>query len=203
MATDTATVILSDAIAARATTRDTEAFLALYDRYFPHVYTYLRQRCADSQTCDDLTAQTFEQALDHFADYCPERGSFAAWLFAIARNVANDHLRKSLRFRWIPIEALHSAAGDGPAPEEAVIHRDAQQALLRSVPVAQRRGLRYIQELAPRQRDLLALKFTGGLTNRQIATLTGLSEQNVAVILHRSIAYLRKRLQPAEAEHGQ
>jgi len=154
MAVDTAKVILNETIVAREAVRDTEAFLVLYDRYFSRVYTYFRQRCGDPQTCDDLTAQTFERALDHFDEYRPERGSFAAWLFGIARNVANGHLRRALRFRWIPIETLHSAAGDGPAPEEATIHQDAQQALLR-----------YVQELSPRQRDLLALKFAGGLTN--------------------------------------
>ena len=51
-----------------------------------------------------------------------------------------------------------------------------------------------ISHLPDRQRDLLALKFSGRLNNREIAALTGLSEQNVAVILHRSIRILRQRL---------
>jgi RNA polymerase sigma-70 factor (ECF subfamily) len=58
--------------------------------------------------------------------------------------------------------------------------------------------VRYIQELSPRQRDLLALKFTAELSNRQIAEMTGLTEQNVGVILHRSIRKLRRRMELAE-----
>ena len=37
----------------------------------------------------------------------------------------------------------------------------------------------------------MALKYGGGLTNRAIAQLTGLTESNVAVILHRTLQSLR------------
>jgi len=171
---------------------DADAFLALYDRYFPRVYTYFRHRCQDLRVCDDLTAQTFEQALDHCSDFRPERGSFAAWLFGIARNVANGYLRRKRRFQWLPFEALQTLSGSDPAPEEAAIQADDRRILLG-----------YIQELPPRQRDVLALKFAGGLTNREIAALTGLSEQNVGVILHRSIAHLRKKMECTEDWHAQ
>ncbi len=46
--------------------------------------------------------------------------------------------------------------------------------------------------LSAQQRDLLALKFSVDLTNRQIAALTGLSEQNVGVIIFRAIRKLRQ-----------
>ena len=46
--------------------------------------------------------------------------------------------------------------------------------------------------LKDNERDLLGLKYNTGLNNRQIAELTGLSEQNVGVILFRAIKQLRK-----------
>jgi RNA polymerase sigma-70 factor (ECF subfamily) len=45
--------------------------------------------------------------------------------------------------------------------------------------------------LPPRERELIALKYGAGTTNRAIATLTGLSESNVGTILHRTVAALR------------
>ena len=185
--TDTVSAFVDDSLLAQRAARNVEAFLALYDRYFARVYMYFRHRCAEAQTCDDLTAQTFEQALSHICDYCPDRGSFAAWLFGIARNIANAHFRRTLRFQWVPLELVRSLPGRDPLPEETAIETDQQQVLLRC-----------IQELSPRQRDLLALKFAAGLTNRQIAQLTGLGEQNVGVILHRSIRHLRKRMEAPE-----
>jgi len=48
-----------------------------------------------------------------------------------------------------------------------------------------------LARLADRDRELVALKYGAGLTNRTIAGLTGLSESNVAVILHRALLVLR------------
>jgi RNA polymerase sigma-70 factor (ECF subfamily) len=165
-------------------------FLALYDRYFPRIYTYFRYRCDDPQTCDDLTALTFEQALAHLDEFQPQKGAFAAWLFGIARNNANLHFRRSRRFRWLPFDFFTAVPASDPPPEDQVIAADHQHLLVSLV-----------ARLEPRQRDLLALKFSGGLTNRQIAGLTGLSEQNVGVILHRAIQRLKKQMQQAEDLH--
>ena len=55
-----------------------------------------------------------------------------------------------------------------------------------------------LQLLDARAREIIALKFGGPLTNRQIAELTQLSEQNVGIILYRSLLKLRTLL---EARH--
>lgn len=159
------------------------AFLVLYDFYFPRIYTYFRYRCTDLQTCDDLTAQTFEQALTHLDEYNFRRGPFSAWLFGIARNAINGYYRRKLHFQWLPLDKLINLSWHGPLPEEQAI-RDAEDHML----------ITAISRLSDRQRDLLALKFSGRLNNREIASLTGLSEQNVAVILHRAIRILRQWL---------
>ncbi len=160
---------------------DRQTFLSYYDSYFPKIYTYFRYRCGDAQLCDDLTAQTFEQALTHLHQFDAQRGSFAAWLFGIARNLANAHLREQLRWKWMPLEHISQEPSSYPEPEDQVLNQLDRELLLKT-----------LQTLEPRQRDLLALKFSGGLNNRQIAALTGLSEQNVAVILFRTVRQLRK-----------
>ena len=65
--------------------------------------------------------------------------------------------------------------------------------------------LQALQALDGRAREILALKFGGPLTNRQIAELTNLTESNVGIILYRSLLKLRILLansQP-EARHDQ
>jgi RNA polymerase sigma-70 factor, ECF subfamily len=47
--------------------------------------------------------------------------------------------------------------------------------------------------LPERERELLALKFGAGATNRDIARVTGLSESNVGTILHRTVQALRSQ----------
>lgn len=156
------------------------AFAAIYDHYFPRVYNYARYRVGDAQTADDLTAQVFERVLVKIGEYRPERRPFAAWLFAIARNAVNDHLRAQQRHPWLSLEAVRGRASTAPSPE-VVVERDESRSEL----------LDAVARLSERERELVALKFAAGLTNRTIADLTGLSEGNVGVVLYRAMRRLR------------
>jgi len=55
-----------------------------------------------------------------------------------------------------------------------------------------------VARLSDRERDLVALKFAAGLTNRRIAELTGLSESNLGVILYRAVPRLRAEMSAKE-----
>lgn len=160
------------------------AFAALFDHYFPRIYRYMLYRIRDAQTADDLTAQTFESAMRKLQQYEPERGSFAAWLFTIARNMAHKYLRGQRIRRWVSLDTL--------------LHRNAPDAGLEEIAALNERLARLlglIAQLGDRDRELIALKFGAGLTNRRIAELTGLTESNVGVILHRTLHNLRDQLQ--------
>jgi RNA polymerase sigma-70 factor (TIGR02952 family) len=174
------------ALVARATA-EPAAFAAIYDHYFPRVYNYVRYRVRDAETADDLTAQVFERTLVSIGSYRPQRAPFAAWLFGIARNAVNDHLRAKRRRRWLSLETLRDRASTEPQPEEIAIHSETHAELLAAV-----------AHLSDRERDLIALKFAAGLTNRRIAELTGLSESNVGVILYRAMRRLRAKLSVKE-----
>ena len=54
--------------------------------------------------------------------------------------------------------------------------------------------------LDQRSREIIALKFSGELSNREIAELTRLTESNVGVILYRSLTRLRKELSASQME---
>ena len=177
------------ALVVRATA-EPAAFAAIYDHYFPRVYNYVRYRVGDADVADDLTAQIFERTLMRIGDYRADRGSFAAWLFAIARNAINDHLRAQGRRRWLSLELLRHQASTKPQPEEIVVRDETRAELLAA-----------LARLTDRERDLIALKFAAGLTNRRIAELTGLSESNVGVILYRAARRLRVELSVGEKNH--
>ena len=124
----------------------------------------------------------------------PARGPFAAWIFTIARNAINKHLRARRLRRWISLDTVaHQPLPDALSVEEIAIWNEQRARLM---PL--------LAELDQRQRDLLALKFGAGLTNRRIAELTGLTESNVGVILYRTLHHLREKLREEdgyEEEH--
>lgn len=173
-----------EAVLAVRAARERIAFVMLYDRYFPRVYNYLRARTGDPHLADDLTAQTFESVLRNITTYRPEKAPFSTWLFAIARNALNDHLRAARRRQWLSLEALNFQPSDRSNLEEHYIQNESRQALSEA-----------LGRLGERERDLVAMKFLAGLNNRQIAGLSGLSESNVGVILYRAMHRLRALLQ--------
>lgn len=171
------------AVIARAKA-EPDAFTALYDHYFPRIYSYVRYRVPDAAAAADVTSQVFEQAYRHLASYDPARAAFSTWLFTIARNALYNHTRGQKLRRWLSLDHVIGKPDHAPPPEAAVIHQEAHADLLEAV-----------ARLPERERDILALKFGAALTNRRIADLTGLTENNVAVILYRAVRRLRAELE--------
>jgi RNA polymerase sigma-70 factor (ECF subfamily) len=169
---------------------DRNEFLRLYDLYFDRVFNYARYRLPDAQIADDITAQTFEQALAKIKDFDPDKGVFGAWLFAIARNLIRTFYRKGQKYEFVSIDDLYSHPIDQVSPEETSEVAEEQKELLAA-----------LEMLKPRQRDILALKFAGRFTNREIASMTGLTEQNIGIIIHRAIKKLRNNLTLEEVMH--
>jgi RNA polymerase sigma factor (sigma-70 family) len=122
----------------------------------------------------------FERALTRLCDFCPQRGSFRAWLFILARSTVSHHLRSDSANRWLPLDEVHEIPDENPSPEERLISTEAQKKLLAA-----------LSQISDRDRDLLSLKFAARLTNRRIAEITGLSDNNVGIILYRAIHKLR------------
>ena len=114
-------------------------------------------------------------------------GDGRVWLYAIARNVARDMLRRR-RIRWlVGLDALAGELGDAaPGPETAVADRQAL-ALVR----------RRMQDLPDAQRMALTLSALGDLDNGQIAGILGRSTGAVEQLLFRARRTLRKELEDA------
>ena len=152
---------------------------AVYAEQLPGVYNFFRYRVGDGAVAEDLTSITFEKAWRARHRYRRDRAGFATWLLSIARNVAVDHFRASRRHA--PLEEAADVAG-GATPEDLAERRSDLDRLGR-----------LLETLPARERDLIALKYGAGLTNRAIARETGLSESNVGTLLHRTVLALRAR----------
>ncbi|HBK54004.1 MAG TPA: hypothetical protein DDZ44_08720 [Syntrophomonas wolfei] len=55
--------------------------------------------------------------------------------------------------------------------------------------------------LGDRERNIIAMRFAANLKNREIASLLGLSENNVGIIVYRSLRQLREILANKEGNH--
>jgi RNA polymerase sigma factor (sigma-70 family) len=156
----------------------TEGFADLYARTFPRVYAYVASLLRDRAAAEDVTAQAYERAYRKRRSYRAGRGTMEAWLFGIARNAALDELRRRKRRAGLEgdPEDLTRRLPDDQA--ELALRREVVRAALAS--------------LDGRERDLIALKFAGGLSNSEIGRVLGMSESAVGTRLHRTITKLRE-----------
>ncbi len=173
--------------AARDGAQDTaaERFVRLYQELFPPVYGYVRFRVRDTHAAEDVTAQVFERALARMATL-RDANCARAWVFTIARNAVADYRRGRRPAVELDVaDALEHLWVD--SPEVKALQRGEA-----------RRLLVQLAELGDRERELIGLRFAAGLTNREIGEICGLSEANVAQIVHRAVVKLRRRLDVEE-----
>jgi RNA polymerase sigma-70 factor, ECF subfamily len=155
-----------------------EAFEALYRRSFPRVYGYVATLLSDRSAAEEVTAQAFERAYRKRRTFRASRGTQEAWLFGIARNAALDELRRRKRRAALEADPEDVAAAAPAEQAEAAVRRETVRAALAG--------------LDPRERELVALKFAGGLSNEEIARVVGISPSNVGTKLHRTMEKLRR-----------
>jgi RNA polymerase sigma-70 factor (ECF subfamily) len=158
-----------------------QGFEDLYRNTFPRVYAYVASLLRDRSVAEDVTALAFERAYRKRSRFSARRGSPEAWIFGIARNAALDELRKRKRHATLESEPADVWAPGPDEEAERAFRRDEVRAALAT--------------LDPRDRDLVALKFVGDLSNGEIARVLGISETNVGSRLHRTVEKLRKACQ--------
>lgn len=164
-----------------------DIFAEIFDRYYSRIYKYMRYRLNSVEEAEDLSSQVFEKVMQKIETYRPDRAPFEVWMFSIAQNTVNAYYRRRKRGIWFPLESIRDLPSERPNPEEKAVRNEEQGRLL----VA-------LSSLEERERNIIAMKFAGGLKNKEIAEIMGLSESNTGVILYRALHRLREILKSEE-----
>lgn len=156
-----------------------KAFLAAVAR---HLRAFYRSRMrAAPEDAEDLVQETLI-AIHTRRDAYDPAFPVTAWIYAIARYRLIDHWRRNKRrAAHIPIDdapALFTEAGD-----EAVD--------------AKRDVMRLLESLPPKQREAIRLVKLEGVSVRDAAARTGLSESDVKVSAHRGLKTLMRMMAEA------
>lgn len=156
---------------------DIAAFDAIVHAHHARVFRFLRQMTGRHHDSEDLTQRTFIAAYRHLAKYDRAR-PMLAWLLTIARNTALNHLRDTRAWEALPEEPAASA----PSPARTAEQKDD----------ADRLWSRARTALAPREFEVLWLRFGEDLSTRETADVVQLTETHVKVLLHRARQTLLK-----------
>jgi RNA polymerase sigma-70 factor (ECF subfamily) len=87
-------------------------FNALYDRYFRRVYAFVYARVRDRADAEELTQESFTAVFRSIAGYSG-RSTPLAWIYGIAKNTVNNHMRRARTLN----ERRAAAVGDASSGE--------------------------------------------------------------------------------------
>lgn len=155
------------------------------------VFRYIRFRVATREAAEDVTSDVFMKALRSFDWYDASRASPRTWLLRIARNAVTDHLR-ALKRRGslhVSLDRIPDLVANVPSAEERVIKQERIQRLLNGS-----------QMLGKADQDILSLRYGSGLQNAEIAEHLDISNNAVAVRLHRALKRLKDVVQDSTAD---
>ena len=175
------------ALLARMKQGDEAAFVALYRAHRDAVYRLALLYSGSAAHAADVTQETFVHFITQPGQYDPARGTLAAWLCGVARNLA----RKAAGGREDATDPGDLA--DDAAPREEHIERDTPlERILRGETAEQVR--RAVAKLAPHYRDVLILCELSELSYAEAAHVCGIDIGTVRSRLSRARSQLAQRL---------
>jgi RNA polymerase sigma factor (sigma-70 family) len=157
----------------------------LYDASVGRIYGLALRITGRAAEAEEVTSDVYVQIWRDAARYAPDRARVLTWMLTICRSRAIDFLRRRDLTEALPeddeLAAAHSAVGNDP------------QDLLSAV---QSNGALHaaLAELAPLQRQLLALAFFRGLTHDEIAQHCDMPLGSVKTHIRKALGILRARL---------
>ena len=149
----------------------------IYQEYAKTVYRFLLSRTGNADLAEELTQETFYQAIRTVNRY-DETCKVSTWLLGIAKNVLLTYRRK------------HPATED--IADQEIQVESAEDAALRSAERVEL--LRKLHELKEPQREVVYLRVFGGLSFREIGDIFAKTENWARVTFYRAKEQLRKEL---------
>ncbi len=182
-APDTApTLDTSDAdLLARVGEGDREAFELLYRRYVRPLFGLALRRLGDRGHAEDAVQEAFAAIWRSASTYRPERGAAGGWLYTVARNAIVDRLRRNGLATDAELPELVSPEPGPPdRAEDSYVSWRVHRAL---------------EELQPREREVVELAYWSGMSQSEVADYLGLPLGTVKTRTRSGLARLASMLE--------
>ena len=166
---------------------DSAAFAHLYRLHYDNVFRYCARRLFNRHTAEDVTSIVFFKAMRTIGSFEGNSKDFRNWLYRIATNAVNDHLRTAQR----RADAIRSIA---------LVHRSDRTLDARSNAELQEEILPVKQALLtlkPKHQTVITLRFFEKLRLNEIAEILGQNPATTRSQLSRALGSLRKKLESA------
>jgi len=150
----------------------------LYEEYYDKIARYVYVHISNKEEAEDIAGEVFLKALQSLKSYREQGIPMQGWLFRIAHNLTVDYLRKMNRRRTVPIDSVVLQANDNPAntAEKNIEFERVTEAM---------------RKLTTEQREVINLRFFGGLTSKEVGGVLGKSDGAVREMQRAAMEKLR------------
>jgi len=160
-----------------------EYFSQIYDQHIKKIYRFIYLKVSLVETAEDLSSEVFLRLYRHIQKNNPSIENPQAFLYQIARNVVADHYR-SKKFSVVSIEKTTIEIED-------VSERTREQG---EISLEMDRIKKAIAQLQDDYQNLIIWRYIDELTVPEIAQITGKTEDNVRVGVHRAMQALKGKV---------
>ncbi|RJQ39609.1 MAG: sigma-70 family RNA polymerase sigma factor [Dehalococcoidia bacterium] len=159
--------------------KENEARLAgLYEEYYDRIAHYVYVRIGNRAEAEDIAGEVFLKALKSLKSYRDKGIPMQGWLFRIAHNLVVDYLRRMTKRKTVPIDSLALPDADDPVDQA---ERNMEMA----------RVTEAMKQLTEEQREVINLRFFGGLTSKEAGEVLRKSDGAVREMQRAAIEKLR------------
>ncbi len=168
---------------------DESAAEALYQAHHARVYRLAFGLLGDRDEAEEVMQDVMVYALTHLDRYEPRRAAFTTWLYTITVSRCRDRGRR----KALPSVSLGGwlrnggdVASAAAGPERAAIAREERHELWRA-----------LDQLSPKLREAVVLRYWGGHTYQEIAHILGCPLPTAQSRVRLAYERLRELLSPA------
>jgi RNA polymerase sigma-70 factor (ECF subfamily) len=180
------------AIARGLRRRDPDLLDRLIEQYQHRLLRYLVYLSGNRELAEDLFQETWIRVLERGHQY-DGKHEFSTWLYAVARNLTIDYLRKKS-----PLSLDGMMEDEEHAPLEPADTRPMAWEVVQQHEQAERISAALVS-IPVEYRETVVLRFQEGLALEEIATVTGAKLGTVKSRLYRGLNMLMSRLEGAQA----
>ncbi|MCX6098194.1 MAG: sigma-70 family RNA polymerase sigma factor [Caldiserica bacterium] len=159
---------------------DSQAFAALYSRYYRHLRAYAASFLKDADLADDVAEETFARLTSRLGWLAVARRPLAPWLFRVAYNLAMDELRRRSHSQTL----MEETAVAGTDPDETIQDIQSHVQEIRNA----------MSALPPFEYACVTLRFMEDRTTAEIARQLGCTPRQVTLALNYAYKALRRTL---------
>lgn len=158
-----------------------EQFGEIYDQYVERIYRFIVLKVESQEIAEDLCSEVFLRVFGEFQKDSIE--NIQAFLYQVARYTIADHYRKRANMRIVSIEE----AGTLVEEEDSLLEEAIARAEIEEVKKA-------LALLRDEYQNLIIWRYLEELSSQEIAQITGKTEGNVRVGIHRALGALKAEM---------